>query len=97
MMRVIGVSRLIWAACLRLRRPVPLGASSVTAFEVATLPVDASCWLAWGNKKEATILEESRSLTSYDAVLTLLHIDQDIEPEWEPQESFTPDGRYRRR
>ena len=59
--------------------------------------VDASCWLAWGYKKDATILEESRSLTSYDAVLTLLHIDQDIEPEWEPQESFTPDGRYRRR
>jgi Zn-dependent peptidase ImmA (M78 family) len=59
--------------------------------------VDASCWLAWGYKKDATILEESRSLTSYDAVLTLLHIDQDIEPEWEPRESFTPDGRYRRR
>jgi Zn-dependent peptidase ImmA (M78 family) len=59
--------------------------------------VDASCWLAWGYKKDATILEESRSLASYDAVLTLLHIDQDIEPEWEPRESFTPDGRYRRR
>ncbi len=59
--------------------------------------VDASCLLAWGYKKDATILEESRSLTSYDAVLTLLHIHQDIEPEWEPRESFTPDGRYRRR
>lgn len=59
--------------------------------------VDASCWLAWGYKEDATILEESRSLTSYDAVLTLLHIDQDITPEWEPRESFTPDGRYRRR
>jgi Zn-dependent peptidase ImmA (M78 family) len=59
--------------------------------------VDASSWLASGYKNDATILEESRSLTSYEAVLTLLHIDQDIEPEWEPQESFTPDGRYRRR
>jgi hypothetical protein len=59
--------------------------------------VDASCWLAWGYKDDATILEESRRLTSYGAVLTLLHVDQDIEPEWTPQETFTPDGRYRRR
>jgi hypothetical protein len=59
--------------------------------------VDASCWLASGYKKDATILEETRSLTRYDAVLTLRHIDQDIEPDWEPQESFTSHGRYRRR
>jgi Zn-dependent peptidase ImmA (M78 family) len=59
--------------------------------------VDASCWLARGYKNDATILEESRSLSSYNAVLTLLHVDQDIEPEWEPRESFTADGRYRRR
>lgn len=59
--------------------------------------VDASCWLAWGYKDDATVLEESRPLTSYDAVLTLLHVDRDIEPEWEPSERFTPDGRYCRR
>jgi hypothetical protein len=60
--------------------------------------VDASCWLAAGRyKDDATVLEESRSLPTYNAVLTLLRIDQDIEREWEPRESFTPDGRYHRR
>ena len=57
-----------------------------------------ACWLAPGRyKDDATILEESRSLPTYNAALTLLCIDQDIEREWEPRESFTADGRYRRR
>jgi hypothetical protein len=60
--------------------------------------VDASCWLAAGRyKDDAMILEESRGLPTYNAVLTLLWIDQDIEREWEPRERFAPDGRYRRR
>jgi hypothetical protein len=42
------------------------------------------------------IKEDSRAFPNYNAVLTLLWIDQDIEGEYEPQESFTPDGRWRR-
>lgn len=60
--------------------------------------VDASSWLAPGRYKEdALVQEDSRGLPNYDAVLTLLWIDRDIEKEWEPQEKFTPDGRYGRR
>jgi hypothetical protein len=104
----VGKGTLIYSMIMKCVGNVKVG-DDVDSYSIAddcfsgnTVPrrptrVDASCWLAWGYKNEATILEESRGLTSYDAVLTLLHIDQDIEPEWEPQESFTPDGRYRRR
>jgi hypothetical protein len=58
--------------------------------------VDASCWLAPGGfKKDALIKEDSWSFPNYNAVLTLLWIDQDIESEYELRESFTPDGRWR--
>jgi len=60
--------------------------------------VDASCWFAPGRfKDDAMIKEDSRAFPSYNAVITLLWIDQDIEREYEPGESFTPDGRWRHR
>ncbi len=58
--------------------------------------VDASSWFAPGRfKDDAMIKEDSRAFPNYNAVLTLLWIDQDIEREYEPPESFTPDGRWR--
>jgi hypothetical protein len=60
--------------------------------------VDASCWFAPGRfKDDAMIKEDSRAFPNYNAVLTLLWIDQDIEREDEPRESFSPDGRWRRK
>jgi hypothetical protein len=59
--------------------------------------VDASCWFAPGRfKNDAMIKEDSRAFPNYNAVLTLLWIDQDIELEYEPRESFSPDGKWRR-
>jgi len=60
--------------------------------------VDASCWFAPGRfKDDGMIKEDSRAFPNYNAVLTLLWIDQDIEREYEPRERFTPDGRWRRK
>jgi len=62
--------------------------------------VDASTWLEGKYVSDAMIKEESRALPYYNAVLTLLWIDKDIdidEDDWDDSETFTPDGRYRRR
>jgi len=76
---------------------------AVDFFDGKTLPrrgttVDASCWLAPGRyRDDAMIVEDSIAIPSLDAVLTLLWIDKDIEREFVREESFTPDGRWRRR
>jgi hypothetical protein len=61
--------------------------------------VDASTWLRGRYRSDAMIKEESRALPRYNAVLTLLWIHEEIEPDedtWD-QETFTPDGKWRRR
>lgn len=75
---------------------------AVDFFEGKSLPrrgttVDASCWLAPGRyRDDAMIVEDSIAIPSLDAVLSLLWIDKDIEREFVREESFTPDGRWRR-
>lgn len=60
--------------------------------------VDASCWLAPGRyRDDALIKEDSRGFPRQNATLSLLWMHKDIEREWEPRESFTSDGKYRRR
>jgi Zn-dependent peptidase ImmA (M78 family) len=56
--------------------------------------VEASCWLAAGRfDGDAMIQEDSLALPSYDAVLTLLWINKDIEREYDPSEKI--DRRWR--
>jgi Zn-dependent peptidase ImmA (M78 family) len=62
--------------------------------------VDASTWLRGRYRPNAMIKEESRPLSRYNAVLSLLWIHEEIEPDphdWDDTETFTPDGRWRRR
>ena len=61
--------------------------------------VDASSWLRGRYLPNAMIKEESRALPRYDAVISLLWIHEEIEPDpddWDDTEKFTPDGRWRR-
>lgn len=72
---------------------------AVDFFEGRKLPehptaVEASCWLAPGRfDGDAMIQEDSRALPSYNAVLTLLWINKDIEREYDPSEKT--DRRWR--
>jgi Zn-dependent peptidase ImmA (M78 family) len=62
--------------------------------------VDASTWLRGRYRSNAMIKEESRSLPKYNAVLSLLWIHEEIEPDpddWDDTETFTRDGQWRRR
>lgn len=74
---------------------------TIDFFEGRKLPnhhtsVEASCWLAQARfDQDSMIQEDSRALPGYDAVLTLLWIDKDIEPEYDPSEPT--DRRWRRR
>jgi len=74
---------------------------AIEFFEGRKLPshptaVEASCWLAQARfDQDSMIQEDSRALPAHDAVLTLLWIDKDIEPEYDPSEPM--DRRWRRR
>ena len=62
--------------------------------------VDASTWLRGRYRSNTMIKEQSRPLPRYNAVLSLLWIHEEIEPDpddWDDRETFTPDGRWRRR
>jgi Zn-dependent peptidase ImmA (M78 family) len=62
--------------------------------------VDASTWLRGKYRSNAMIKEESRYLPRYNAVLSLLWIHEEIDPDpddWDDTETFTRDGRWRRR
>ena len=56
--------------------------------------VDASCWLAPGRfEDDAIIQEDSLAVPRYNAVLTLLWIDKDIDRDYDPSERI--DKRWR--
>ena len=62
--------------------------------------VDASTWLRGRYYPNAMIREESRALPRYNAVLSILWVHEEIEPDpdaWDDTETFTPDGRWRSR
>ena len=74
-------------------------------FKGNTLPdraetIDAEAWLEGKFVDDAVIREHSKVLGSYGIVLSLLWIEAAIdedEDDWDDSETFTPDGRYRRR
>ena len=62
--------------------------------------VDASAWLRGRLVQDAVIKEHSRALGRYGLVMSLLWINETVEEDeddWDDSETFTPDGRYKRR
>jgi IrrE N-terminal-like domain len=88
-----------------VREPLDPYSLAVDFFDGKPLParmetVDVSTWLRGRYRSNAMIKEESRALPRYNAVLSLLWIHEEIEPDpddWDDTETFTPDGRWRRR